>query len=177
MRTVLKSKIHRARVTRADLHYEGSITIDTDLMDAADILPFEQVHVLDVDNGSRLTTYAIEGAREKLERQLAVGKGQACEDDVGRLRPAPAARQVTNESQQRIGAGRDGGPGSLGSLRRSDLLGHNCAQGQTAARRWRGNAGPAGRFRRLAPSTRVVLARIPAECPHLHGRVDLAASK
>src|SRR4029078_4936391 len=63
MRTVLKSKIHRARVTQADLHYEGSITIDPDLMDAADILPFEQVHVLDVDNGARLTTYAIEGAR------------------------------------------------------------------------------------------------------------------
>ena len=63
MRTVLKSKIHRARITQADLQYEGSITIDADLMDAADILPFEQVHVLDVDNGSRLTTYAIAGAR------------------------------------------------------------------------------------------------------------------
>ena len=64
MRTVLKSKIHRAKVTQADLHYEGSITIDAALMDAADILPFEQVHVLDVDNGSRLTTYAIEGPRD-----------------------------------------------------------------------------------------------------------------
>ena len=61
MRTVLKSKIHRATVTQADLHYEGSITIDPTLMDAADILPYEQVHVLDVDNGARLTTYAIEG--------------------------------------------------------------------------------------------------------------------
>jgi aspartate 1-decarboxylase len=69
VRTVLKSKIHRARVTQADLHYEGSITIDPDLLDAADILPFEQVHVLDVDNGARLTTYAIEGAR---------GSGQVC---------------------------------------------------------------------------------------------------
>ncbi len=64
MRTVLKSKIHRATVTQADLHYEGSITIDPALMDAADILPFEQVHVLDVDNGARLTTYAIEGERD-----------------------------------------------------------------------------------------------------------------
>jgi len=64
MRTVLKSKIHRARVTQADLHYEGSITIDAALMDAADILPYEQVHVLDIDNGARLTTYAIEGARD-----------------------------------------------------------------------------------------------------------------
>lgn len=63
MRTVLKSKIHRARVTHADLHYEGSITIDADLMEAADMLPYEQVHVLDVDNGARLTTYAIEGRR------------------------------------------------------------------------------------------------------------------
>jgi aspartate 1-decarboxylase len=64
MRTVLKSKIHRATVTQADLHYEGSITIDPTLMDAADILPFEQVHVLDVNNGTRLTTYAIEGERD-----------------------------------------------------------------------------------------------------------------
>jgi aspartate 1-decarboxylase len=64
LRTGLKSKIHRATVTQADLHYEGSITIDPVLMDAADILPFEQVHVLDVDNGARLTTYAIEGERE-----------------------------------------------------------------------------------------------------------------
>jgi aspartate 1-decarboxylase len=69
LRTVLKSKIHRARVTQADLHYEGSITIDPDLMQAADILPFEQVHVLDVENGARLTTYAIEGER---------GSGQVC---------------------------------------------------------------------------------------------------
>ena len=64
MRTMLKSKIHRATVTQADLHYEGSITIDAALMEAADILPFEQVQVLDVDNGARLTTYAIEGERD-----------------------------------------------------------------------------------------------------------------
>jgi aspartate 1-decarboxylase len=64
VRTVLKSKIHRATVTQADLHYEGSITIDRALMEAADILPYEQVHVLDVNNGNRLTTYAIEGDRD-----------------------------------------------------------------------------------------------------------------
>ena len=69
MRTVLKSKIHRATVTQADLAYEGSITLDPGLMRAADILPFEQVHVLDVDNGSRLMTYAIEGEP---------GSGQIC---------------------------------------------------------------------------------------------------
>ena len=63
MRTMLKSKIHRATVTGANIQYEGSITIDKDLMEAADILPYEQVHVLDIDNGSRLETYVIEGER------------------------------------------------------------------------------------------------------------------
>jgi len=58
---MLKSKIHRATVTDADVHYEGSITIDPTLMEAADILPFEQVDVVNVNNGARLTTYAIEG--------------------------------------------------------------------------------------------------------------------
>ena len=61
MRVMLKSKIHRATVTDANLNYEGSITIDRNLMKAADILPYEQVHVVDVNNGSRLITYAIEG--------------------------------------------------------------------------------------------------------------------
>jgi aspartate 1-decarboxylase len=67
MRTMLKSKIHRARVTGANLHYEGSVTIDPILMEAADVLPFEQVHLLDIDNGARLTTYAIEGERGSSE--------------------------------------------------------------------------------------------------------------
>jgi len=67
MRTMLKSKIHRARVTDANVQYEGSITLDPALMEAADILPYEQVHVLDVDNGARLLTYAIEGERGSLE--------------------------------------------------------------------------------------------------------------
>lgn len=61
MRTMLKSKIHRATCTGADINYEGSITIDPVLMHAADIIPFEQVHVVDITNGSRLVTYAIEG--------------------------------------------------------------------------------------------------------------------
>jgi aspartate 1-decarboxylase len=60
MRVMLKSKIHRARVTHANTDYEGSISIDKKLMEAADILPYEQVHVLDINNGARLTTYAIE---------------------------------------------------------------------------------------------------------------------
>ena len=63
IRTMMKSKIHRATVTQADLHYVGSCTIDADLMDAADLLEGEQVDVVDVDNGARLTTYAITGER------------------------------------------------------------------------------------------------------------------
>ena len=62
-RFMLYAKIHRATVTEADLHYVGSLTIDRDLMDAAGLLPGEQVDVVDVDNGNRLTTYAIEGGR------------------------------------------------------------------------------------------------------------------
>lgn len=60
-RKMLKSKIHRATLTGANLEYEGSVTIDRDLMDAADILPYEAVCIWDVTNGSRLETYAIEG--------------------------------------------------------------------------------------------------------------------
>ena len=61
MRVMLKSKIHRARVTDGNISYEGSVTIDKNLMDAADIMPYEQVHILDVNNGARFHTYAIEG--------------------------------------------------------------------------------------------------------------------
>ena len=61
--TMLHSKIHRATVTQADLHYVGSLTIDRDLMDAAGLRPGQEVDVVDVDNGNRLTTYAIEGER------------------------------------------------------------------------------------------------------------------
>ncbi len=60
-RTMLKSKIHRARVTDCNIDYEGSITIDVDLLKAADILPYERVEVLNVNNGARFSTYAIEG--------------------------------------------------------------------------------------------------------------------
>ena len=60
-RTMLKSKIHRATVTDSDLHYVGSITIDPDLLEAADMLVHEQVHVVDVDNGARFETYTIAG--------------------------------------------------------------------------------------------------------------------
>jgi aspartate 1-decarboxylase len=66
---MLKSKIHRAHVTEANIHYAGSITIDKNLMAAADILPYEQVHVLNINSGARFTTYAIEGE---------AGKGEIC---------------------------------------------------------------------------------------------------
>ena len=69
MRTMLKSKIHRAVVTEENVEYEGSIAIDADLLDAANILPYEQVDVLDCTNGSRLQTYVIEGER---------GSGEIC---------------------------------------------------------------------------------------------------
>jgi aspartate 1-decarboxylase len=62
-RTMLKSKIHRATVTECDLHYVGSITIDPELLEAADVRDYEQVHVVDVDNGARFETYTIPGTR------------------------------------------------------------------------------------------------------------------
>ena len=62
-RTMLKSKIHRCRITGSDLHYVGSITVDEDLLEAADIREHEQVHVVDVDNGARFETYTIAGHR------------------------------------------------------------------------------------------------------------------
>jgi aspartate 1-decarboxylase len=73
-RSMLKSKIHRATVTSANLDYEGSLTIDADLLEAADMLPFEQIHVWDVTNGARLTTYAMPGER---------GSGIVCVNGAG----------------------------------------------------------------------------------------------
>ena len=66
MRTMLKSKIHRATVTDGNIDYEGSITIDKELMAEADILPYEQVQVLNINNGARFSTYAIEGSSGSL---------------------------------------------------------------------------------------------------------------
>ena len=69
MRTMLRSKIHRARVTETNVSYEGSITIDPILLEAADILPYERVEVLNINNGARFGTYTIEGER---------GSGEIC---------------------------------------------------------------------------------------------------
>jgi aspartate 1-decarboxylase len=60
---MFKSKIHRATITQAELHYEGSLTIDTELMDAADLLPYEKVSIVNINNGERLETYIIPGER------------------------------------------------------------------------------------------------------------------
>ena len=63
LRSMMKSKIHRATVTQADLHYVGSVTVDEDLLEAADLLPGELVHIVDVTNGARIETYTIAGER------------------------------------------------------------------------------------------------------------------
>lgn len=75
---VVKSKIHRCKITQAELHYVGSITIDEDLMDAANIIANEKVQIVNVNNGERLETYVIKGAR---------GSGMICMN-------GPAARRV-----------------------------------------------------------------------------------
>lgn len=100
---MLKSKIHRARVTRADLHYVGSITLDEDLMDAADLLAGELVTVADIDNGNRLDTYvipgergsgavAINGAAARLVREgdlvIVMGYAQFADEEARVQRPA-----------------------------------------------------------------------------------------
>jgi aspartate 1-decarboxylase len=69
LRHLLKSKIHRATITDSNIHYQGSMTIDLDLMEAADILPFEQINVYNISNGERFETYAVEGSR---------GSGEIC---------------------------------------------------------------------------------------------------
>ena len=79
-RTMLKSKIHRATVTEANVEYEGSVTIDRTLLRAADILPYEQVDIYDCTNGERLTTYAIEGE---------AGSGEICINGAAAHRVKP----------------------------------------------------------------------------------------
>ncbi|HAA89807.1 MAG TPA: aspartate 1-decarboxylase, partial [Peptococcaceae bacterium] len=85
-RTMLKSKIHRAVLTDANLNYIGSITIDRDLMDAADILPFEKVQVVNNNNGARLETYCIVGPR---------GSGRVCLNG--------AAARLARSEERRVG--------------------------------------------------------------------------
>src|SRR5690349_8678399 len=84
-RRMMKSKIHRATVTDANLHYVGSITVDRDLMDAADLLEYEQVAVVDIDNGNRLETYVIEGER---------GSGSICLNGAAARLVSPGDRVI-----------------------------------------------------------------------------------
>src|SRR6516164_6334309 len=93
-RRMMKSKIHRATVTGADLNYVGSISLDTELMALADILPYEQVAVLDIDNGARFETYAIEGER-----------GQVCLNGAAaRLVHVDGRNRVIDEASARLDA-------------------------------------------------------------------------
>ncbi|RKX60281.1 MAG: aspartate 1-decarboxylase [Thermodesulfobacteriota bacterium] len=80
LRSMLKSKIHRATITEADLNYEGSITIDSGLMEAADLLPFERIMVYNISNGSRFDTYVIEGER---------GSGSICLNGAAARKGSP----------------------------------------------------------------------------------------
>jgi aspartate 1-decarboxylase len=84
-RRMMKSKVHRATVTDANLHYVGSITVDRDLMDLADLREYEQVAVVDVDNGARLETYVIEGAR---------GSGDICLNGAAARLVSPGDRVI-----------------------------------------------------------------------------------
>ncbi len=113
MRTMMSGKIHRATVTEANLNYEGSVTVDPDLLEAAGILPYEQVHILDVTNGARLETYAIlgrsgtgeiciNGAAAHLVREgdlvIIVAYQQLTDEDVRTFKP----RKVFVDSRNQI---------------------------------------------------------------------------
>jgi len=113
LRTMMSGKIHRATVTEANLNYEGSVTVDPDLLEAAGILPYEQVHILDVTNGARLETYAIlgrsgtgeiciNGAAAHLVREgdlvIIVAYQQLTDEDVRTFKP----RKVFVDSRNQI---------------------------------------------------------------------------
>ncbi|MES1199573.1 MAG: aspartate 1-decarboxylase [Pseudomonadota bacterium] len=110
--TLLKAKLHRARVTETDLHYEGSISIDRDLLDRSGILPHEQVDVLNINNGARFTTYAIEAPRgsktigingaaarlvQKGDPVIVVAYGQLPAEEARNYRPTVVMLDEHNE--------------------------------------------------------------------------------
>lgn len=120
-RTVFKSKIHRATVTEADLHYVGSVTVDAGLMEAADLLPGELVHIVDITNGSRLETYVIEGERgsgvigingaaahlvHPGDLVILISYAQVDDAEARRLRPAVVHVDADNRI---VGTGTDAG--------------------------------------------------------------------
>ena len=142
-RTMLKSKIHRATVTDCDLHYVGSITIDPDLLEAADIREFEQVAVVDVDNGARFETYTIAGERGSGEMKVngaaarLVHRGDTIivisyagydPDDLDALRPARRPRRRAQRDPQRRPRG---GDPARGANRRLEETPSTCPQHPT----------------------------------------------
>ena len=136
-RTMMKSKIHRATVTQADLHYVGSVTVDEDLLDAADLLPGELVHIVDVTNGARLETYTIAGPRgsgvlgingaaahlvHPGDLVILIAYGQMTDDEARAYRP----RVVFVDADNRItGTGHDPAETPTGptGLTRGDVVG------------------------------------------------------
>ncbi|MFC7402620.1 aspartate 1-decarboxylase [Citricoccus sp. GCM10030269] len=130
MRTMFTSKIHRATVTHADLHYVGSVTVDQDLLDAADILPGEQVSIVDVTNGARLETYTIVG--ERGSGVLGINGAAAHLVDIGDTVILIAYGQMTTEEARSftptvihvdannriVGRGSDAGEAVVEGLRR-----------------------------------------------------------
>ncbi|WP_416969946.1 aspartate 1-decarboxylase [Streptomyces sp. 4F14] len=135
-RTMMKSKIHRATVTQADLHYVGSLTIDADLMESADLLPGERVDIVDIDNGARLSTYVIEGPRNSGvigingaaarlispgDLVIIIGYAMVTDEDAAKLEP----RVVFVDGENKVtGLGADPAEVPAGSgLRRGDVVG------------------------------------------------------
>ena len=171
LRTMMKSKIHRATVTQADLHYVGSVTVDEDLLDAADLLPGELVHIVDVTNGARLETYTIAGERgsgvigingaaarlvHPGDVVILIGYGQM---DTAEARELPAARGLRRRRQQdprhRLRPGRDLRRPRLGARRR-DRRALACADDRAPRRT--GPRPPRGaRARAGPPSADVVV--------------------
>ena len=142
-RTMLKSKIHRATVTQADLHYVGSVTVDEDLMDAADLLAGEQVAIVDVTNGARLETYVIAGprgsgilgingaaARLVHPGDLVILIAYAQMDDAEARRRAPRVVFVDADNRA-IGTGHDPAEALPGLLRGDQVHGAQRAEART----------------------------------------------
>ncbi|MCF2710955.1 aspartate 1-decarboxylase [Schaalia hyovaginalis] len=133
MRPMIQGKIHRAKVTGADLHYVGSVTIDEDLLDAADIAPGQQVDIADIDNGKRLTTYTIAGERGSGVVQLngaaahLVSVGDLviimayCQVPESRVRGWKPAVAFVDEENRLIEAGDDAGAVPEESARAKEL--------------------------------------------------------
>ncbi|WP_184454647.1 aspartate 1-decarboxylase [Schaalia hyovaginalis] len=133
MRPMIQGKIHRAKVTGADLHYVGSVTIDEDLLDAADIVPGQQVDIADIDNGNRLTTYTIAGRRGSGVVQLngaaahLVSVGDLviimayCQVPESRVRGWKPAVAFVDEENRLVEAGDDAGAVPEESARAKEL--------------------------------------------------------